>query len=102
MSVWSFDVDVITGTAKRTFTAHTSVRWQVLVDEIMINLGNSPKPVQLVCKITGDTGRMSHLNNVVDWDTILTRLITKVKAARTHAVSLEVKNVVSFVTCERK
>ena len=76
------------------------MRWQVLVDKIMINLGNSPKPVQLVCKITGDTRRMSHLNNVVDWDTILTRLITKVKAARTCAVSLEVKNVVSFVTCE--
>ena len=100
MSVWSFDVDVVTGNVKRTFTANTSIRWQVLVDEVMINLGDSPKPVQLTCKVTGDTGRMSHLNNVVDWDTILTRLINKVKTARTHAVSLEIKNVVSFVTCE--
>ena len=95
MSVWSFDVDVVTGTAKRTFAAHTSMTWQVLVDEIMINLGDSPKPVQLMCKVTGDTGRMLHLNNVLDWDTIVTHPITKVKTARTSAVSLEIKNVVS-------
>ena len=102
MSVWLFDVDVVMGTVKRTFTAYTSLMWQVLVDKVMINLGNSPKPVQLVCKVTGNTGRMLHLNNVVDWDTILTCLITKVKTAHTHAVLLEIKNVVSFVICEQK
>ena len=79
MSVWSFDVDIVTGTAKRTFTAHTSMTWQILVKTIMINLGDSPKAIQLVCKVTGDTGRISHLNNIVDWDMILTHLITKVK-----------------------
>jgi len=89
-------VDVIMSTAKRTFTAHTSMTWQEFKDEVSMRLGDdTPKPIQLAYKICGDVGRMSVLNNVVDWDSALTRVCTKVKTVRRRPVSLDVKNTVS-------
>ncbi|KAH8977708.1 hypothetical protein EDB86DRAFT_2817057 [Lactarius hatsudake] len=50
------------------------------------------KPIKLVYKISGDTGRLSVLNNVVDWDSAITCVCNKIKTVRKRAVCLEVKN----------
>ncbi|KAH8977576.1 hypothetical protein EDB86DRAFT_2837683 [Lactarius hatsudake] len=95
--VWEFDVNVILsiapGAAKRTFTAHTSMTWKEFEDEVLLRFGDDTlKPIKLVYKISGDTGRLSVLNNVVDWDSAITCVCNKIKTVRKRAVCLEVKN----------
>jgi hypothetical protein len=97
MEVWEFDVDMVVSAAKRTFKGHTSMLWKEFEDHVLRILGDdTPKPIQLTYKITGDTRKMSFLNNEVDWNIAISCVHAKVKAAHKHPVSLEVKNVVSF------
>jgi hypothetical protein len=94
IEAWEFEVDVVMGTTKRSFTAHTSMLWKDFEDKVLRQLDDTPKPVKLAYKIPGDKGKMSRLENYVDWDSALTRLCAKIKKART-LVGVEVKNTVS-------
>ena len=84
------------GVVKQSFMTHTSMTWVGFKEEVLTHLSDTPKLVQLAYKITSNTGKMSYLNNAVDWDTALTCLCAKVKMVRIHAVRMEIKNIVSF------
>jgi hypothetical protein len=90
---------VIASAAKKSFTAHTALTWDKFSNDVSIRLGDdTPKPIQLAYRISGESGKMIVLDNVVEWDDALMRICAKIKAARKHAVNLEVKNLVSV--CE--
>ncbi|KAI9439047.1 hypothetical protein H4582DRAFT_2075679 [Lactarius indigo] len=97
--VWEFDMNIILSAvqdaAKRTFTGHTSMLWKEFEDEVLLGFGdNTPKPIKLVYKVSGDTGRWSLLNNSINWDSAITCVYNKIKTVCKCAVCLEVKNVV--------
>ena len=98
LQVWEFNIDVVAADAKRSFTANTSMTWVKFEEEVVTRLDDdTPKPIQIAYKSTGDTGKLTHLKNVVDWDDVLTHLCAKMKMAHKHAVQVEIKNVVSFM-----
>lgn len=94
-AVFSFQVDVVAGEAKHEFTAETDITWDDFRSRVLVHLDNAMHAVQLACKVSGDTGKLSHLNNVDDFNATIERLRQRAYNARTRAVCLEVKNIVS-------
>ena len=93
--VFSFQVDVISSDARREFTAETDIPWEDFQRRILLYLENANGPVELACKVTGDTGKASHLKNEDDFKSAMGRLCHKANNARSRAVCLEIKNIVS-------
>jgi hypothetical protein len=93
--VFSFQVDVIDGDAKREFTAETDILWDDFRRRILLYLENVNGSVELAYKITGDTGKASHLKNEDDFRSAMGRLCQKANNARSRAVCLEIRNIVS-------
>jgi hypothetical protein len=60
--------------------------------------------VRLGYRITGDSRAMTYLSCEFEWNAALERVKQKVLAARTHAVSMELKNMVSrvFLTIKKR
>ena len=92
--MWHFVVEVIDNNIKHAFDAQTDIDWVDLLDEVHNQFGKARAEVQLAYRI-GETGVMSCLANKNDWDKALCQLRGRIKAARTRAVSMEIKNIVS-------
>jgi hypothetical protein len=97
-AVFSFQVDVVAGEGKRDFLAETDITWEDFRKRTITFLDNVGETVQLTCKVTGEPGRASYLGNANEFDAIIGRLRQKASHARTKAVGLEVKNIVSIAT----
>jgi hypothetical protein len=93
-TVYSFQVDVIAGDAKRGFRAETDIPWEDFKSRVLAYLDSASGEVELVYKFAGDNGRASHLNDAQSFNGVMERLCQKASNARTRAVGLEVKNAV--------
>lgn len=90
--VFRFQVDVIDGNAKREFSAETDTCWKDFRSCVLGFLENMS--VELAYKITGDTGKASHLKTEADFTSAMVRLCQKATTACTRAVGMEIKNIV--------
>ena len=95
--VYMFPVDVVSGDAKRSFTADTDIPWDEFRNRIMRYLENSADEVRLSCKIYGDNSRASLLNDHHDFKAAMDRVCHRAQNARTREISLEIKNIVSRI-----
>lgn len=94
-TVFKFQVDVVGGDAKREFNAETDIPWEDFRRRVLVHLEDANGPVELACKVTGETGRASHLKNEDDFKSAMGRLCQKANNARSRAVCLEIRNIVS-------
>jgi hypothetical protein len=62
---------------------------------VLVYLENATGRVELAYKLTGDSGRASQLKNDDDFKAAMARLCQKVGNARSRAVGLEIRNIVS-------
>ena len=92
--VFTFQTDVISGDAKRDFSARTDMERDDFRSRVHAYLDGPDKSIQLAYKISGDTGKPSHMNNNHDFTAAMTRLTDKARHARSRAVCLEIKNIV--------
>ena len=97
-TVFTFQVDVVAGEAKRDFSAETDITWEDFQKRAITYLDTNGQAVQLTCKVTGEPGKASHLGNANKFDAVIGRLRQKASTAGTKAVGLEVKNIVSITT----
>ncbi|KAF8872378.1 hypothetical protein BD779DRAFT_1394534, partial [Infundibulicybe gibba] len=74
--VFTFQVDVILGDAKRDFTVETDISWDTFRNRVHSYLEN-PSVVQLGYKVSGEAGRMTHLNNPEDFSGAMERICQK-------------------------
>ena len=96
--MWQFLVEVIDGNIRRTFTSQTDVKWEDFIGEVLHHFERPRNEVQVGYRISGDSSAtMSYLASEFDWKDAITRLLGKVRSARTRAVSMEIKNMVSHV-----
>jgi hypothetical protein len=87
---------VVTGDAKREFSAETDITWDDFQRRVLVYLENTNQTVQLACKLSSEPGKASHLANINDFNAVIARLRQTASSARTKAVGLEVKNIVSI------
>ena len=71
------------------------MRWLELFAEVQIRLNRPPSDIRLGIRISGETGGMTCVTCELEWDQCLTLLRERILAARTRAVSIEIKNLVS-------
>ena len=93
-AVFKFQVDVVSGHAKREFSAVTDMSWMDFRRQVFLHLDSNGVPVELAYKVSGDTGKASHLQNEADFETVIGRVYQRASSARTRAVSMEIKNIV--------
>jgi hypothetical protein len=86
---------VIGGDAKREFLAESDIPWEDFHRRVLLYLENATGDVELACKVTGDVGKASHLKGSEDFQATMTRLCQKASNARSRAVNLEIRNIVS-------
>jgi len=96
--VWEFDAHVASSVAKSRLEAHTAMTWSEFEREVLKRLDGAVMPVQLAYRISGDTGMMSYLKDDADWADAIRRLEAKIPLTRKHAVSIDIRNLVSFIT----
>jgi hypothetical protein len=88
---FSFVVDIVGGKAKCDFSAETDLSWPGFQRCVSVYLRNV---VELTYKVTGDTGGARFLNNANKFKTAMERICQKVYSAHTHAVVLEIRDIV--------
>lgn len=93
--VFSFQVNIVSGEAKQEFSAKTDMSWKDFQKHVLECLDN-PQAMQLTCKVSGDTGKALYLKVEDDFITAMERLCQQAWHARTHAVTLEIKNIIHF------
>ncbi|KAI9429240.1 hypothetical protein H4582DRAFT_2089715 [Lactarius indigo] len=91
--VWEFRIEVVDDNIKHTFNAHTNMKWYNFLDKVHWHFDRPHSEVCVGFQISGDAGAMSYLASEYDWDDMLAWLLGKVKSTRTHAVSMEIKNM---------
>ena len=96
--MWEFDAHVASSVAKSWLEAHTAMTWSEFEREVLKRLDGAVMPVQLAYRISSDTGMMSYLKDDTDWADAIRRLEAKIPLARKHAVSIDIRNLVSFIT----
>jgi hypothetical protein len=89
--VWSFNVHVISGDAKREFVAETDAEWNDFRDKVISRLDDTTE-IKLTYKMVGEPGKPSHLSNADDFRHAMERVGDKARGARTKAAALEIKN----------
>ena len=95
--MWEFRVDVVNDNIKRRFTARTDMDWQTFLDKALEYFDTPDSMVQLGFQFNGEAGPMSVLTDEQEWAEAMVQLRDKIKAARTRAASMEIKNTVSQV-----
>lgn len=93
-SVYTYQVDVVEGSAKREFTAETDMPWLDFRRRAVGLLEYNE--IELVYKVTGDSGRPSHLKTEADFNSAMARVCQKALSARSRPVGLEIRNTVSI------
>ena len=61
--VWEFEVHVALSVAKNVFNAHSAMKWDEFERKVLKSLDGVVLPVQLVYRVSGDTGKMSYLKD---------------------------------------
>jgi hypothetical protein len=82
---------------RRSFSAHTNMTWMEFVNKAHQHFDVPRAEVSLGYRLNGDTRMMSYLSCESEWNAALARLKEKVLAARTRAVTMELKNMVSVI-----
>ena len=92
--MWHFVVVIIDNNIKHSFNAQTDMEWSDIIDEVHSYIRKPRAEIQLgYC--FGETGVMTYLADKSDWDKAMCQLQGRIKAARTCAVSMEIKHIVS-------
>ena len=92
--MFSFQVNVVSGEARREFSMETDGCWEDFRRRVVGYLENGS--VKLAYKIFGDAGKPTLLETVDDYTQAMERIVQKARVARTRAVSMDVKNIVSI------
>jgi hypothetical protein len=100
--VWEFLVDVTDDRMRNTFIAQTNITWDNFTEKVYQCVDKPHDDVCIGYRISGDPCAMIYLNCEYEWNTALRRMREWVLAARTRAVSLEVKNMVSSGSLHRR
>jgi hypothetical protein len=79
----------------RTFSTHTNTTWDAFLTEAYRHFDRPCDQVRLGYRISGDARAMSYLTNEIKWTAVLVCVKEKAVTARTRAVSMELKNMVS-------
>ena len=69
--------------------------WKEFRGRVIAYLENLTGPVELAYKVTGDIGKACRMKNEDDFQAAMARLCQKAGSARTRAVGLEIRNIVS-------
>lgn len=78
-----------------TFDAQTNMTWGDFISKALRHIDQPRDDVRLVYRVSGSARAMSSLTCEYDWNAALRSVKEKVMTARTRAVFIEVKNVVS-------
>ena len=95
MIVFHFQTTVFTRDVKQEFNAETDISWEDFADRAKAFLDDTPKPIKLALKITGEAGKPTLILDTTAFRGVMARLVDKAMHARSKAVSVEVKNLVS-------
>ncbi|KAH9007442.1 hypothetical protein EDB84DRAFT_1447515 [Lactarius hengduanensis] len=90
---WEFRTEVLNDHIKYSFTAQTDMTWPMFREEVHHLLDMPDSEVRIVFRIVLEGGGWSELASESDWESSVTRLVAKIRSARTRAVSAEVKNM---------
>jgi hypothetical protein len=101
-TVWQFTVEVNNGHVRRTFTAQTNTTWEDFEEEALRHFEKPRNEVSMAYRVSGDTCAVTYLICEYDWMTALARVKEKVMTARTRAVTMELKNMVSRLSGPQK
>ena len=93
--MFRFQVDVVGPDANREFSAESDVCWEDFQHQVLGYLEDATRKAELAYKVTGDSGRASQLKNEDDFKAAMARLCQKAGNARSRAVGLEIRNLVS-------
>jgi len=93
--VWRFAVQVVNDKTKHTFDARTDMVWDEFAERAYSHFDKPHNNVRLGYRVSGDTSAMSQLTCANDWEHALDRVKERVIAARTRAVGMELKDMVS-------
>jgi hypothetical protein len=81
--VFSFQVNVISGEARREFSAETDRSWEDFRGRVVGHLESATGAVKLAYKILGDAGKPTILETIDDHQQAMERIVQKAKVART-------------------
>lgn len=93
MEVWEFLVEVVDERVRQTFSANTSMAWREFLERAHQHIDQPHLDVRIGYRISGDARAMSYLACEYDWNMALTRVRERAVAARTRAVSMELRNM---------
>ena len=88
-------MEVIDNRVKHAFAARTDVSWLNFQDEVLQHFTRQHDDVSIGYRFGGEAGPVSPVDCEADWKNAIGRLQDKLLGARTRAVSMEVKNLVS-------
>lgn len=81
---------------KQVFSAETDMSYEHYRERILNALGDAtPQPIQLVYRVSGDGGGYSALTTEDDFEPAMEKVVARARVARSKAVVVEVKNLVS-------
>ena len=88
-------MEVIDDRVKHGFAARTDMSWLDFQDEVLQHFAGRLDEVSIGYRFGGEAGPVSPVDCEADWKNAIARLRDKLLGARTRAVSMEVKNLVS-------
>ncbi|EGO22327.1 hypothetical protein SERLADRAFT_440352 [Serpula lacrymans var. lacrymans S7.9] len=91
--VYAFTTSVVNDDSKMDFEATTDMDWVQFRRQVFNLLDGPEQDIQLAYKLSGDTGKPSHMNNHHDFTAVMDRLVNKARVAQTRVVMLEIKNI---------
>ncbi|KAH9020622.1 hypothetical protein EDB84DRAFT_1622155 [Lactarius hengduanensis] len=91
--VWEFRTEVLSDNIKQSFAAQTDMTWPMFRDKVHHLLNRPHSEVRIVFRVVLEGGGWSELASNSDWGSAVTRLVAKIRSARTRAMSAEVKNI---------
>lgn len=99
-AAWVFEVVVIVDDVRHTFNAHTNMTWRDFIEKAHQHIDHDE--VRLGYRLCGDRSAMSSLTCEFDWLGATGRVSERAVVARTRAVAMEIKNMVSDDTFDKR
>jgi hypothetical protein len=96
--VFSFQVEVSDGEGRRDFSGETDMMWEIFYKKVLQYLEKATGEIELACKVSGETGGATQMKSEADFKAIMDRVCQRAQNARTRAVGLEIKNIVSSLS----
>jgi hypothetical protein len=93
--VWELMVYINEDSVRRTFSARTNMTWEDFVSMAKKQFDRSHDEVRLGYCVSGGARTMSDLTCESHWDMALVHIRERIQAARTRAVTMEIKDLVS-------